>query len=66
ADLSKLKDENRYEETKGSTRQNAVTAVLKKTIELSHFKETDADWIKQALEAITKSLRRKYVNEVLA
>ena len=63
--LSKLKDENRYVEDENATRKDTIKAILKKVIELSHYKEKDANWIKNTVEVITKSLSRSYVNSVL-
>lgn len=63
--LSKLKDENRYVEDENATRKDTIKAILKKVIELSHYKEKDVNWIKNTVEVITKSLSRNYVNNVL-
>jgi hypothetical protein len=63
--LSKLKDENRYETEKNETRKKMIIAILEKVIALSECKEKDTDWINRLVEIITKSLPRNYVNNVL-
>jgi len=60
--LSKLKDVAGDENV---TRKDTIKSILKKVIELSHYKEKDTDWIKDTVEVITNSLSRNYVNSVL-
>jgi hypothetical protein len=61
--LSILKDKNIYGVEK--TRKETVTAILENVIALSQYKEKDTGWINKTLEAITRSLSRNYVNDIL-
>jgi hypothetical protein len=64
--LSKLRDEDRYAAGDESpARKDIIKAILKKVVELSRYKEKDADWIKDTVKVVTKSLPRNYVNNVL-
>ncbi len=65
-ELSKLKEEYKYAEDDNVARKGTVTAILKKVIDLSHYKEKDANWMKNTVGVIAKSLSRNYVNSVLA
>jgi hypothetical protein len=61
--LSKLTEPDRYEDK--STRKATIIAILEKVIELSQKREQDTAWVKSTVEAITKSLPRNYVNQIL-
>lgn len=62
--FSDLKESYTY--SVDETRKSVVTSVLEKVLSLSEYYKQDDGWTKNTLEVITRSLPRKYVNDILA
>lgn len=63
-EFSKL--DGQHYSMKTETRKGTITDILDKVLWFSEHKPAGEAWVKDAFQAITRSLSRKYVNQVLA
>jgi hypothetical protein len=67
AKLSKLeKDGYEYMSYKELSRKQRIEHIVRRTLQLSRFLESDEAWLKDAAEALTQPLPRDYANQILA